>query len=110
MVRSKVRRGGAPGTATTVTADWTFTTRTAPVGPAPLLLSVVRFSPALRRDDPALRLPVTVRGTAADGRYRSPAVSPSVDGGATRQRLPLVRDVATVPATAGPRGWACARS
>ncbi|MFI5530553.1 serine protease [Kitasatospora sp. NPDC051853] len=101
---SSVERGGVPGAATKVTADWTFSTRAATTGPTPLPLSVVRFSPALRSDgsapaDAALRLPVTVRGAAADGRHRSLGFSYSLDGGATWRQLPLERGAVTVPAT-----------
>ncbi|MGW4646806.1 serine protease [Kitasatospora sp. NPDC004289] len=101
---SSVERGGAPGTASVVTADWTFSTRAATTGPTPLPLSVVRFSPALRGDgsapaDTALRLPVTVRGAAADGRHRSLGVSYSLDGGASWRQLPVRQGAVTVPAT-----------
>ncbi|WP_405687016.1 serine protease [Streptomyces sp. NBC_00057] len=99
-VTSTVKRGGAPGTATRVTASWTFTSDTT-AGPAPVPVSAVRFSPALSPTgtaaaDTALRVPVTVQGAAADGRTRSLAVSVSVNGGASWTRVPAENGAVTI--------------
>ncbi|MFF8714644.1 serine protease [Streptomyces sp. NPDC015184] len=99
-VTSTVRRGGAPGTATGVTASWTFVSDTT-AGIAPVPVSVVRFSPVLdtagtAAADTTLRVPVTVLGAAAHGRTRSLDVSVSTDGGASWIRLPVERGAVTV--------------
>ncbi|MCX4850866.1 serine protease [Streptomyces sp. NBC_00893] len=92
---STVKRTGAPGTATRVTASWTFVSDTT-TGPAPVPVSVVRFSPVLGPTGTAvagavLRVPVTVQGAAAKGRVRGLAVSVSMDGGASWRRVPVER-------------------
>ncbi|MFH8471635.1 serine protease [Streptomyces sp. NPDC018000] len=97
---STVRRGGAPGVATRVTASWTFTSDTT-TGPVPVPVSAVRFSPELSPTGTAVanetfRVPVTVLGAAANGRARSVAVSVSVDGGASWTRVPVERGAVTV--------------
>ncbi|KUJ68318.1 serine protease [Streptomyces albus subsp. albus] len=99
-VTSTVRRKGAPGTATEVTAVWTFTSRTT-TGPTPMPVSVVRFTPALSLTGTAaagadLRIPVTVQGAAAGGHLRSLAVSVSVDGGTSWTRVPVQRGAVTI--------------
>lgn len=115
---STVSRGGAPGTATRVTASWTFASEAAAArggagagrregagsGPVPVPVSVVRFSPELGPDGTApartsLRVPVTVLGAAAGGRVRSSAYSYSTDGGATWTPVPVERGALTI---AGP--------
>lgn len=98
---STVKRTGAPGTATRVTAVWTFDSGTT-TGPAPVPVSAVRFTPALSPTgtaaaDAPFRVPVTVQGAAADGNVRSLAVSVSVDGGSSWTRVPVERDAVTVP-------------
>ncbi|MGW6918401.1 serine protease [Kitasatospora sp. NPDC054939] len=104
---STVERGGAPGTATRVSASWTFHSQAAG-GPARLPLSVVRFSPALDLDGTVaagapLRVPVTVLGAGSDGRTRSLTVAVSFDGGAAWSPLPVERGAVTVrhPRSAG---------
>ncbi|MFE2088757.1 serine protease [Streptomyces sp. NPDC059460] len=97
---STVNRKGAPGTATRVTASWTFTSLTT-TGPTPVPVSVVRFSPALSPTGTApanatLRIPVTVLGAAADGRVRSLAVSVSVDSGASWTPVPVEGGAVTI--------------
>ncbi|MCX4736387.1 serine protease [Streptomyces sp. NBC_01363] len=99
-ITSTVKRTGAPGAATRVTASWTFTSGTT-TGPAPVPVSAVRFSPSLSPTgtaaaDAALRVPVTVQGAAANGKLRSLAVSVSVDGGASWTRLPVERGAVTI--------------
>ncbi|MFF1913637.1 serine protease [Streptomyces sp. NPDC058239] len=99
-VTSTVNRNGAPGTATGVTASWTFTSGTT-TGPTPVPVSAVRFSPALSPTGTAvanatLRIPVTVQGAAGDGRIRSLAVSVSVDSGASWTRVPVERGAVTI--------------
>ncbi|MFD7532697.1 serine protease [Streptomyces sp. NPDC059849] len=90
---STVKRTGAPGTATRVTATWTFVSDTTN-GPAPVPVSVVRFSPVLGATgtavaDAVLRVPVTVQGAAAKGHVRVLVVSVSMDGGASWRRVPV---------------------
>ncbi|MEU9318722.1 serine protease [Streptomyces sp. NPDC048295] len=97
---STVKRTGAPGTATRVTASWTFASATT-TGPAPVPVSAVRFSPALSPTGTAaagtaLRVPVAVQGAAANGNVRSLAVSVSVDGGSSWTRVPVERGVVTI--------------
>ncbi|MFE6666487.1 serine protease [Streptomyces sp. NPDC057697] len=99
-ITSTVRRSGAPGTATRVTAVWTFTSDTT-AAPAQVPVSAVRFSPVLGSTgtavaDTTLRVPVTVQGAAANGKLRSLAVSVSVDGGASWKRVPVERGAVTV--------------
>nr|ATY72530.1 serine protease [Streptomyces thioluteus] len=97
---STAQRKGAAGTATRVTASWTFTSgRTA--GTAPVPVSVVRFSPRIGPDGTAaagseLRVPVTVMGAAAGGHTRSPKVSVSMDGGTSWTRVPVEDGAVTV--------------
>ncbi|MFF4674755.1 serine protease [Streptomyces sp. NPDC001279] len=97
---STVNRRGATGATTHVTASWTFTSGTT-AGPAPVPVSVVRFSPELSPTGTAaarsqLRVPVAVQGAAADGRTRSLTVSVSTDGGASWTRVPVDRGAATI--------------
>ncbi|GAA4930929.1 serine protease [Streptomyces coeruleoprunus] len=97
---STVTRQGAPGTATRVTASWTFTSATT-TGPTPVPVSVVRFSPPLGPTgtavaDTVFRVPVTVRGAAADGRTHALSVSVSTDGGVSWTRLPVERGAVTI--------------
>lgn len=92
-ITSTVKRTGAPGTATGVTASWTFVSDTT-TGPAPVAVSVVRFSPVLgptgtAAADAVIRVPVTVQGAAAEGRVRAPDVSVSMDGGTSWSRVPV---------------------
>ncbi|MCN9239288.1 serine protease [Streptomyces sp. RY43-2] len=97
---STVNRAGAPGTATRVTASWTFTSDTT-TGPTSVPVSVVRFSPALSPTGTAaagsaLRVPVTVLGAASHGQVRSLAVSMSVNGGASWTRVPVENGAVTI--------------
>ncbi|MFB7914501.1 serine protease [Streptomyces sp. NPDC056061] len=98
-ITSTVHRKGAPGTATRVTASWTFTSDTTS-GPAPVPVSVVRFSPELdltgtAAADAPLRVPVTVLG-AAGGRIRSSVFSYSTDGGTSWTPVPVERGALTI--------------
>ncbi|MET9656926.1 serine protease [Streptomyces sp. NPDC006510] len=97
---STVNRKGAAGTATRVTASWTFDSGTT-TGPTPTPVSVVRFSPELSPTgtaaaNTALRVPVTVQGAAANGHTRSLKVSVSTDGGVSWTRAPVDRDAVTI--------------
>ncbi|MEU9623675.1 serine protease [Streptomyces sp. NPDC048155] len=99
-ITSTAKRDGAPGTATRVTASWTFTSDTT-TAPTPAPVSVVRFSPALSPTgtaaaDASIRVPVTVLGAAAGGRTRSLAVSVSEDGGASWTQVPVERGAVTI--------------
>ncbi|WP_051743046.1 hypothetical protein [Kitasatospora sp. MBT66] len=96
-----VARRGATGATTRVSVSWTFRSATTP-GPAPVPVSVVRFSPGLGPDGTApagspLRVPVTVQGAAAGGRVRSLAVSMCADGGRSWTVLPVHEGAVTVP-------------
>ncbi|MFB7671993.1 serine protease [Kitasatospora purpeofusca] len=96
-----VARRGATGATTRVGVSWTFRSATT-AGPAPVPVSVVRFSPGLGPDGTApagspLRVPVTVQGAAAGGRVRSLAVSMSADGGRSWTVLPVHEGAVTVP-------------
>ncbi|MEU1283135.1 serine protease [Kitasatospora sp. NPDC005856] len=93
-------RKAAAGATTRVDASWTFTSATT-TGPTALPISVVRFSPELDLSGTAtagsaLRIPVTVQGSGADGRTRSLTVSVSTDGGASWTRLPVEAGAVTV--------------
>ncbi|WP_380280207.1 serine protease [Kitasatospora purpeofusca] len=95
-----VTRKAATGATTRVNASWTFASA-ATGGPAPVPVSVVRFSPELSPAGTAaagspVRVPVTVQGAAADGRVRALTVSASTDGGASWTRLPVESGAVTV--------------
>ncbi|MGK5533267.1 S8 family serine peptidase [Streptomyces sp. URMC 129] len=95
---------------TKVTASFTFTSATVPEEQevAELPLSIARFTPELALDSTApagraMRIPVTVQGSAAGDNLGSLAVSVSCDGGETWQDAP-VRDgrvKVTSPAAGG---------
>ncbi|MGK5629069.1 S8 family serine peptidase [Streptomyces sp. URMC 123] len=85
---------------TSVSAEWTFTSRHA-TGEARLPASVVRFTPALAADSTApaarpMRIPVTVQGTAARDRHRRLTVYVSYDGGARWAKVPVRKGAITV--------------
>ncbi|MFB7473819.1 serine protease [Kitasatospora sp. NPDC056184] len=95
-----VTRRTATGATTRVNAAWTFSSA-ATDRPAPVPVSVVRFSPELSPAGTAaagspIRVPVTVQGAAADGRVRALRVSASTDGGASWTALPVDAGAVTV--------------
>ncbi|MFV2118361.1 serine protease [Streptomyces sp. Act-28] len=97
---STAHRKHATGATTRVTASWTFASGTT-TGPAPVPVSVVRFSPELGPTGTAaanttVRVPVTVEGAAANGRLRSLEVRASTDGGTSWTRLPVDDGAVTI--------------
>ncbi|MFF7458334.1 serine protease [Kitasatospora sp. NPDC008115] len=97
-----VTRKAASGATSRVNASWTFASATTGgADPAPVPVSVVRFTPELSAAGTApagspIRVPVTVQGAAADGRVRALTVSASTDGGSSWTRLPVEAGAVTV--------------
>ncbi|MEU6625962.1 serine protease [Streptomyces litmocidini] len=93
LTASATRGDGSPSSER-VTASWTFASA-ATTRPAALPLSTVRFAPDLALDGTApagtaLRVPVTVQGTAVEAGVRSLTVSVSTDNGTTWTRVPVL--------------------
>ncbi|MFF3878370.1 S8 family serine peptidase [Streptomyces sp. NPDC001978] len=82
---ASIDRHSVADVSTKVTASWTFSSEFAP-GITRLPASVVRFTPELSLDNTAIakatmKVPVSVKGSAADGNLKSLSVWVSYDGG-----------------------------
>ncbi|MGW5673634.1 hypothetical protein ACWEV4_00815 [Streptomyces sp. NPDC003860] len=95
---------------TTVSAEWTFTSRRADA-PVDLPASAVRFEPELAMDSTApagaaMKVPVVVEGSAAGKRLKSLTVRTSLDDGRTWTDVPVVKGAVTVTNPAAGQGIA----